>query len=279
MQDNYTKIDNRFIDEVMQTLKSSELACCMAIFRKTAGWGKHSAAVSVDTISEITGIKRRHTIITALNALESKEIIKATKTAGKTTVYGFCYQLKQSFKTSAEKRTSDGNSTRTENDTGTSVEKRTSTSAEKRTSSSIYKEKEKKEKEKEREGNFYRLHKKAIDRHIQTVINNSGNIHNEAAYRKTMIKQFIKEDQATIIEFEAWLPVYQCEELQERHGNNYFEAVSNNERFRGELLRVEINEDGKPSIQLRNTDEDKTRSYWFHNITVLENFLENGGNG
>lgn len=94
-----------------------------------------------------------------------------------------------------------------------------------------------------------------------------------------MIKQFIKEDQATIIEFEAWLPVYQCEELQERHGNNYFEAVSNNERFRGELLRVEINEDGKPSIQLRDIDEDKTRSYWFHNITVLENFLENGGNG
>lgn len=148
MQDNYTKIDNRFIDEVMQTLKSSELACCMAVFRKTAGWGKKSAAVSVDTISEITGIKRRHTVITALNALESKEIIKATKTAGKTTVYGFCYQLKQNFKTSAEKRTSDGNSTRTENDTGTSVEKRTSTSAEKRTSSSIYKEKERKEKEK-----------------------------------------------------------------------------------------------------------------------------------
>ncbi|MFA6145160.1 MAG: hypothetical protein WCW84_10490 [Sulfurimonas sp.] len=111
------------------------------------------------------------------------------------------------------------------------------------------------------------------------MIDNSGNIHNEVAYRKTMIKQFIKGDEATRIEFESWLPTYQCEELQERHGSNYFEAVSNNERFRGELLRVEINEDGKPSIQLRDTDEDKTRSYWFHNITGLEEFLENGGNG
>lgn len=279
MQDNYTKIDNRFIDEVMQTLKSSELACCMAIFRKTAGWGKKSAAVSVDVFSKITGITRRPTIIDALHSLEVKGIIKATKTAGRTTVYEFYYQLNQSLETSVQNRTSDTEITSTENVTGTSVQNRTSTSVQKRTSSSIYKEKEKKEKEKEREGNFYRLHKKAIDRHIQTVINNSGNIHNEAAYRKTMIKQFIKEDQATIIEFEAWLPVYQCEELQERHGNNYFEAVSNNERFRGELLRVEINEDGKPSIQLRGTDEDKTRSYWFHDITVLENFLENGGNG
>lgn len=279
MQDNYTKIDNRFIDEVMQTLKSSELACCMAIFRKTAGWGKKSAAISIEAISKITGINRRPTIIDALHSLEDKGIIKATKTAGRTTVYEFCYQLNQNLETSDEKRTSNTENTSTENVTGTSVQNRTSTSVQKRTSSSIYKEKEKKEKEKEREGNFYRLHKKAIDRHIQTVITNSGNIHNEAAYRKTMIKQFIKEDQATIIEFEAWIPVYQCEELQKRHGNNYFEAVSNNERFRGELLRVEINDDGKPSIQLRDTEEDKTRSYWFHNITSLEEFLENGGNG
>lgn len=279
MQDNYTKIDNRFLDEVMQTLKSSELACCMAIFRKTAGWGKQSAAMSVDTISKITGITRRPTIIDALQSLESKGIVRAAKTAGKTTVYSFCYHLKSSFETSVQNRTSDTKNTSTENVTGTSVQNRTSTSVQKRTSSSIYKEKERKEKKKEREGDFYRLHKKAIDRHIQTVIADSGNIHNEAAYRKTMIRQFIKEDQATIIEFETWRPVYQCEELQERHGNNYFEAVSNKERFRGELLRVEINEDGKPSIQLRDTNKDKTRSYWFPNITSLEEFLENGGNG
>lgn len=279
MQDNYTKIDNRFIDEIMPTLKSSELACCMAIFRKTAGWGKKSAAVSVEMFSKITGITRRPTIIDALHSLEVKGIIKATKTTGKMSVYGFCYHLSQNLETSVQNRTSDTEGTSTENVTGTSVQNRTSTSVQNRTSSSIYKEKEKKEKEKEREGDFYRLHKKAIDRHIQNVIDNSLNIHNEAAYRKTMIKQFIKEDQASIIEFEAWLPVYQCEELQKRHGNNCFEAVSNNERFRGELLRVEINEDGKPSIQLRDINEDKTRSYWFHNITVLEEFLEKGGNG
>jgi len=308
MQDNYTKIDNRFLDEVMQTLKSSELACCMAIFRKTAGWGKQSAAMSVDTISKITGITRRPTIIDALQSLESKGIVRAAKTAGKTTVYSFCYHLKSSFETSVQNRTSDTKNTSTENVTGTSVQNRTSTSVQnrtsdtkntstenvtgtsvqnrtstsvqKRTSSSIYKEKEKKEKEKERDkGEFYRLNKKEIDKYIQYVIADSFNIRNEVGYRKTMIRQFIKEDQATIIEFEAWLLIYQCQELENKHCNHCFVSVTNNERFRGELLSVWVNENGKPSIKLRNADNSETKEYWFPNITYLDGFLENGGNG
>ncbi|MFA6145161.1 MAG: replication protein [Sulfurimonas sp.] len=158
MGETYTKIDNRFMDEVMPTLKSSELACCMAIFRKTSGWGKKTAPVSVDEISKITGITRRHTVLDALNSLADKGIIKATKTAGKTTVYGFCYQLNQNLETSDEKRTSDIENTSAENVTGTSDgkrtstsdENRTSTSDENRTSSSIYKEKERKRKKRER---------------------------------------------------------------------------------------------------------------------------------
>lgn len=268
MQDNYTKIDNRFIDEVMQTLKSSELACCMAIFRKTAGWGKQSAAMSVDTISEITGIKRRHTIIDALQSLEAKGIVKAAKTAGKTTVYSFRYYLKSSFETSAENRTSDGKRTRAKNDTGTS--------AEKRTSSSIYKKKNK-ENKREKKPDFYELNKKEIDAYIQSVIQNGWNIHNEHAYRKKLIGQFMREDKATLLEFETWVQVYQCEELQKRHGGNSFTAVTNNEHFRGKLLSVGINVDGKPSIQLRNQDDCETRSYWFHSFIGLDNFLENGG--
>lgn len=278
MQDNYTKIDNRFIDEVMPMLKGSELACCMAIFRKTAGWGKKSAAVSVDVFSKITGITRRPTIIDALYSLEVKGIIKTTKTAGKMTVYEFCYQLNQNLESSVQNRTSDTENTSTENVTGTSVQNRTSTSVQKRTSSSIYKEKEKKNKEKrEKKPDFFELNKKEIEAYIQSVIENGGNIHNEHAYSKKLIGQFIREDKATLLQFDTWLPVYQCEQLQNRYAGNCFDAVVNNERFRGELMMVEMDEDGKPSIQLRNQESGVNRWYRFINIPILKKFLEDGG--
>lgn len=279
MQDNYTKIDNRFIDEVMPTLKGSELACCMAIFRKTAGWGKTNAALSIETISEITGIKRRHTIIDALQGLESKGIVRAVKTSGKTTVYSFCYHLKHNFETSAEKRTSDGNSTRAKNDTGTSVENRTSTSAEKRTSPSIYKEKEKKNKEKrEKKMDFYELNQKEIDKYIQSVIETGGNIHNEHAYRKKLIGQFIREDQATLSEFNSWLPAYRCDELQKHYRMKPFTVVIDKSRFEGELIGIEYREREKLWFDLRNPHTQEEKSFWFHDIEALEHFLENGGN-
>lgn len=279
MQDNYTKIDNRFIDEVMQTLKSSELACCMAIFRKTAGWGKQSAAMSVDTISEITGIKRRHTIIDALQGLEAKGIVIAAKTAGKTTVYSFCYHLKQSFETSAEKRTSGTENTSAKNDTSTSDENRTSTSAEKRTSLSIYKKKEKKNKEKrEKKPVFYELNKKVVDAYIQSVIENGGNIHNEHAYRKKLIGQFIREDQATLSEFEAWYPEYRCNELQRWYRMKTFTVVIGKDRFYGELLAVEYRGREKLSLTLRDPDTYEERRFDAQSIESLEKFLEKGIN-
>lgn len=279
MQDNYTKIDNRFIDEVMQTLKSSELACCMAIFRKTAGWGKQSAAISVDMIGEITGIKRRHTVIDALQGLEGKGVVRAAKTAGKTTVYSFCYHLNQNFKTSAEKRTSDTENTGAKNDTATSDENRTSTSAEKRTSSSIYKEKEKKNKEnREKKPGFYELNKQVIDAYIQSVIENGGNIHNEHAYRKKLIGQFIREDQATLSEFEAWYPEYRCDELQKRYRMKPFIVVIGQDRFCGELLSVEYIGRERLSITLRDPDTYENKRFDAESLDSLERFLEKGIN-
>lgn len=263
MQNNYTKIDNCFIDEVMQTLKSSELACCMAIFRKTAGWGKQSAAMSVDTISEITGIKRRHTIIDALQSLEAKGIVRAAKNAGKTTVYSFCYHLKSSFETSDGKRTS------AKNDTGTS--------AEKRTSSSIYKKKNKENKREKKPG-FYELNKKEIDAYIQSVIENGGNIHNEHAYRKKLIGQFIREDKATLSEFNGWFTEYRCNELERRYRMKPFTVVIDQGRFYGELLRVEYRGREKLSLKLRDPDTYEERSFEAASLETLENFLEKGIN-
>lgn len=279
MQDNYTKIDNRFIDEVMQTLKGSEIACCMAIFRKTSGWGKKSAAVSVDAISKITGITRRHTVLDALHSLEDKGIIKATKTAGKTTVYGFYYHLNQNLETSDEKRTSDTENTSAENVTSTRDGKRTSTSDEKRTSSSIYKEKEKKEKEKrEIKPDFYELNKKDIDAYIQSVIENGGNIHNEHAYRKKLLGQFIKGDKATLSEFNAWFPAYRCNELQKQYRMKPFIVVIDKDRFCGELLSVEYRDRKRLSVTLRDPDTYKERSFEARDLEALENFLEKGYN-
>lgn len=279
MQDNYTKIDNRFIDEVMQTLKGSEIACCIAIFRKTSGWGKKSAAVSVDAISKITGITRRHTVIDALHSLEDKGIIKATKTTGKTTIYGFCYHLNQNLETSDEKRTSDTENTSAENVTSTRDAKRTSTSDEKRTSSSIYKEKEKKEKEKrEIKPDFYEFNKKEINAYIQNVIENGGNIHNEHAYRKKLLGQFIKGDKATISEFNAWFPAYRCNELQKQYRMKPFIVVIDKDRFCGELLSIEYRDRTRLYVTLRDPDTYKERSFEARNLEALEDFLEKGHN-
>lgn len=279
MQDHYTKIDNRFIDDVMPTLKGSELACCMAIFRKTAGWGKTSAALSIETISEITGIRRRHTVLDALHALEHKGIIEATKASGKTTVYSFCYYLKQSFKTSDENDTGDGKRTGAENDTGTSDEKRTSASDENDTGPSIYKEKRKKKKEKrEGERDFYQLNKKAIDRFISEVIESHEYIRSTSAYRRKMIQKFINEDRASIAELEERIPVYRCEDLEKQYRMEPFSVLIDQDFFVGELLSIGMEEDGKVCVKLRCSDTGNDRGYLFRDFESLENFLKNGGN-
>lgn len=169
----------------------------------------------------------------------------------------------------------------------TTVSRKTDTlsakpNTEKRTLSKYYKNsysynKKKEEKERDNKQSIYEINREEIEAYINSVIANGDNIHNEHAYRKKLIKQFIKEDKATLLGFETWLPTYQCEKLQKKHSGNCFDAVVNNERFRGELMRVEINEDGKPSIQLRNQENGITRWYWFPNIPILEKFLEDGG--
>lgn len=137
--------------------------------------------------------------------------------------------------------------------------------------------KKKEEIEREKTPGIYETDTEDIEAYINSVIENGGNIHNEHAYRKKLIGQFIREDKATLLGFQAWKPGYQCEKLQKRHDGNSFTAVSNNEHFSGKLLSVYLNENGKPSIQLRNQDDCETRSYWFTNIDHLESFLEKGG--
>lgn len=278
MQDNYTKIDNRFIDEVIPMLRGSELACCMAIFRKTAGWGKKSAAVSVDVFSKITGITRRPTIIDALYSLEVKGIIKTTKTAGKMTVYEFCYQLNQNLETSVQNRTSDTESTSTENVTGTSVQNRTSTSVQKRTSSSIYKEKERKEKKKERDtGDYYDLNRKLIDRHIQRVIYDSATIRNEISFRRKMIRQFKRGDQTTILLFEERLNEYRREEIHSQYFMKPFTVVTSKDRLEGVFISVETGESEKPLVKFQDIDTFQMIEVIFPSFEALEHFLVKGG--
>lgn len=275
MQDNYTKIDNRFIDEVMQTLKGSEIACCMAIFRKTSGWGKKSAAVSVDVIGKITGITRRPTVMDALHSLEVKGIIKATKTAGKTSVYEFCYHLNQNLETSDEKRTSETENTSTENVTSTRDGKRTSTSDEKRTSLSIYKEK--KRKKRETRGDYYDLNKKLIDRHIQRVIYDSATIRNEISFRQKMIRQFKRGDQTTILLFEERLNEYRREEIHSQYFMKPFVVVTSKDRLDGVFISVETGENEKPLVKFQNIDTFKMTEVIFPSFEALEHFLVKGG--
>ncbi len=91
--DSFTKIDNAFLDEVMQNISThGELACCMVIFRKTIGWGKDSAHISLKTFQELTGFNRKETVISSIRSLQKKGIIKTKKLKGKVTKFSFSDQ-------------------------------------------------------------------------------------------------------------------------------------------------------------------------------------------
>jgi len=93
MNETFTKVDNAFLDEVMRhTSTHGEMLCCMIIFRKTIGWGKKNANISISTFQELGGIKRRETVIASIKSLRKKGIIKTKKSVGKVTNFTLSYQ-------------------------------------------------------------------------------------------------------------------------------------------------------------------------------------------
>lgn len=76
---NYTQIPNVYFDYIMQTLNQTENIVFLVIMRKTFGWHKKKDNISYSQIMELTGIKSRSTISTALKGLIEKELVEAQK--------------------------------------------------------------------------------------------------------------------------------------------------------------------------------------------------------
>lgn len=61
LADGYTKIANDLLDAILLCdLTKHEFKITVAIIRKTYGWNKKVAAISVSTFQVMTGIDRRH---------------------------------------------------------------------------------------------------------------------------------------------------------------------------------------------------------------------------
>ena len=76
---NYTQIPNVYFDEIMQTLNQTENIVFLVIMRKTFGWHKKRDKISYSQIMELTGIKSRTTVSTALKGLLEKGLIETQK--------------------------------------------------------------------------------------------------------------------------------------------------------------------------------------------------------
>jgi len=75
---NYTQTPNQFFDEHMRDLNGSELKVTLAIIRKTFGFHKEKARISLTDLEEMTGLSRQSVIDGAAGAEEKGMISKVS---------------------------------------------------------------------------------------------------------------------------------------------------------------------------------------------------------
>lgn len=75
IEDGYTKIANYLLEYIMSVnISKEELLIALAIIRKTYGWSKKEAIISVSHFSELTGLDRRNAV-RAIKGLLDKGLI------------------------------------------------------------------------------------------------------------------------------------------------------------------------------------------------------------
>lgn len=79
VEDNYTKKPNAVIDEIMRHVSPNAYKCLDVVIRCTLGYQRESFQISGTLFQEITGIKRRETIIDAIRELEQLKIISVDR--------------------------------------------------------------------------------------------------------------------------------------------------------------------------------------------------------
>ncbi len=79
VEENYTKKPNVVFDEIMRQVSPNAYKCLDVIIRCTLGYQRDSYPISSSLFQEITGIKRRETIIDAIRELEQLKIISVDR--------------------------------------------------------------------------------------------------------------------------------------------------------------------------------------------------------
>jgi phage replication O-like protein O len=143
----YTKTDNWLFDYVMPNAKPNTFKVVSAVCRLTSGWHRTEAELTFDDFAELTGIKNRGTLSTAVEDALEKGYIERVE-AGRS----FSYSLKTVPSDSPKIVLPD--TSQSENRTDDQSKNRTKRQSENRTGdspkivpSTIYKEKKEKEKE------------------------------------------------------------------------------------------------------------------------------------
>lgn len=73
-QMGYTRIENKFIDEIMATVAPSAVAVYLVILRHTAGWSKETDTISLSQFSRYTGMTR-NTVAKSIQQLLDHHLI------------------------------------------------------------------------------------------------------------------------------------------------------------------------------------------------------------
>lgn len=75
VEDNYTKMPNIVLDSIMSQISANAFKCLNVIIRCTIGYQKSTHPISQSVFMELTGIKRKETVIDAIRELEQLKII------------------------------------------------------------------------------------------------------------------------------------------------------------------------------------------------------------
>ena len=73
---NYTRVPNAYFDRIPRCTSPSEFLCLGLIIRRTAGFGRDEAEISVEQFERATGLKER-IVYQAIKGLEAKNLIPA----------------------------------------------------------------------------------------------------------------------------------------------------------------------------------------------------------
>lgn len=79
VEENYTKMPNIVIDSIMQNISPNAYKCLSVIIRCTLGYQRDSYQIAQTLFLEITGIKRKETVIDAIRELEQLKIISVDR--------------------------------------------------------------------------------------------------------------------------------------------------------------------------------------------------------